>query len=148
MLNRFPPRKQQNGAAAVEMALVVPLLMLIVFGVVDAATALYDYAAINHASRVGARWGTIPTNNATGTAWNISPAITTVGTSNPAEVANAAIANLLISYQSTNSPGTTAVGGGPVGSTLTVTTSYTFKGTFTGAFLSLPMSASTVMISE
>ncbi len=136
----------QKGAAAVEMALVVPLLMLILFGVVDAATALYDYAAINHASRVGARWGTIPTNNPTGTAWSCTT--TATGNTNPCQVSNTAISGLLISYQATSSPSTTASGGGTPGSSLTVTTSYTFKGTFTGAFLTLPISATSIMNNE
>lgn len=146
MKQQLNNRHQQKGASAVEMAMVMPLLLLIVFGVVDAATALYDNAVINHASRVGARWGTIPSNNPTGTAWSCSG--TTTGSTNPCQIANSAIAGLLISYKATTSPSTSASGGGASGSNLTVTTTYTFKGTFTGAFLTLPMSASTVMISE
>ena len=141
-----PPR-QQKGAAAVEMALVLPLLMLILLGMVDAATALYDYSVINHGARVGARWGTIPTNNPTGTAWSCTN-VTTTGTTSPCEVANAAISGLLLSYKATTAPKTSASGGGTSGSTLTVTTSYTFKGTFTGAFLSLPLSATSKMNNE
>ena len=146
MKRTAPQKNRQKGAAAVELALVMPLLLLIVFGVVDAATALYDYAAINHASRVGARWGTIPTNNPDGSAWSCSG--TATGNTDPCEVANAAISGLLISYQSTTAPSTSASGGGTPGATLTVTTTYTFKSTFTGAFLSLPISASTIMINE
>lgn len=146
MTRNHTPAKRQQGAAAVEMALVVPLLMIILFGVVDAATALYDYAAINHASRVGARWGTIPTNNPTGAAWACTT--TTTGSSNPCQVANAAIAGLLISYKPTTSPSTTASGGGTPGATLTVTTTYTFKGAFTGGFISLPISATSQMNNE
>ena len=145
-MNRPRTQYQQRGASAVEMALVLPLLMLIVFGVVDAATALYDYAAINHATRVGARWGTIPTNNPTGTAWACTG--TTTGSSDPCQIANTAISGLLISYKATTSPSTTATGGGTPGATLSVTTTYTFKGTFTGAFLTLPLSATTQMINE
>ncbi len=144
-----PPKRRRahHGAAAVEAALVLPLLLLILFGVVDAATAIYDYAVINHGTRVGARWGTIPSNNPTGTAWACTN-ITATGTTDPCLVANGAITGLLISYKPTNSPSTSASGGGTSGSTLTVTTQYTFKGTFTGAFLSLPISATSQMNNE
>jgi len=140
-------RRFNRGAAAVEAALILPLLLLVLFGVVDAATAIYDYAVINHGTRVGARWGTIPSNNPTGTAWACTN-ITATGTTDPCLVANGAITGLLISYKPTNSPSTSASGGGTSGSTLTVTTQYTFKGTFTGAFLSLPISATSQMNNE
>lgn len=140
-------RRTYRGAAAVEAALVLPLLLLMLFGVVDAATAIYDYAVINHGTRVGARWGTIPTNNPTGNAWTCTN-ITATGTTDPCMVANGAITSLLISYKPTSSPSTSASGGGASGTTLTVTTQYTFKGTFTGAFLSLPISATSRMNNE
>jgi len=54
-------RKHQNqkGAAAVEFALVLPVLLILVFGIVEFSVALYDKAVITNASREGARAGIV-----------------------------------------------------------------------------------------
>jgi len=49
----------QKGAAAVEFALVLPVLLVLVFGIVEFSVALYDKAVITNASREGARAGII-----------------------------------------------------------------------------------------
>lgn len=49
--------KHQNGSNLVEMALVSPLLLLLVFGIVDFSLALYNKAVITNAAREGARAG-------------------------------------------------------------------------------------------
>jgi Flp pilus assembly protein TadG len=49
--------RTQNGASAVEFALVLPLLLLLAFGIIEFSLALYDKAMISHASREGARAG-------------------------------------------------------------------------------------------
>ncbi|NIS71312.1 MAG: pilus assembly protein [Proteobacteria bacterium] len=51
--------KSQNGAAAVEFAIVLPLLILLVFGIIEFSVALYDKAMITNASREGARAGIV-----------------------------------------------------------------------------------------
>jgi len=50
-------RRTQKGASAVEFALVLPLLLLLAFGIIEFSLALYDKAMISHASREGARAG-------------------------------------------------------------------------------------------
>lgn len=52
-------RLPQQGAAAVEFALVLPVLLLILLGIVDFSLALYDKAVITNASREGARAGIV-----------------------------------------------------------------------------------------
>lgn len=47
------------GAAAVEFALVLPLLLLVVFGIAEFGFALYDKAVITNASREAARFGIV-----------------------------------------------------------------------------------------
>lgn len=47
----------ENGASAVEFALVLPLLLLITFGIIEFSVLLYDKAVITNASREGARAG-------------------------------------------------------------------------------------------
>lgn len=47
----------QNGAALVEFAIVLPLLLILVFGVIEFGVMFYDKAVITNASREGARAG-------------------------------------------------------------------------------------------
>jgi Flp pilus assembly protein TadG len=53
-LNRRRPRRD-SGAAAVEMALVLPLLLFVVFGVVDFGRMLNAQLTLTQAAREGAR---------------------------------------------------------------------------------------------
>lgn len=52
-------RKGKKGAALVEFAIVVPLLLLLVFGMIEFGVLLYDKAMITNASREGARAGVV-----------------------------------------------------------------------------------------
>ena len=47
----------ERGANVVEAALVIPLLVIILIGVVDMGRAYYTYISIINAAREGARWG-------------------------------------------------------------------------------------------
>lgn len=47
--------KKQRGAAAVEFALVLPILIVIAFGIIYFAPVFNNYIAITHAARDGAR---------------------------------------------------------------------------------------------
>lgn len=61
-LHRRPGRhhgRNMSGAAAVEFALIFPLLLLVVFGAIEFGTALYDKAVITNASREAARAGVV-----------------------------------------------------------------------------------------
>ena len=51
--------KDRKGASAVEFALVLPLLLLIVFGIVEWGLYLFNKHIITNASRTGARLGII-----------------------------------------------------------------------------------------
>ncbi len=50
-------RKPTRGQGLVEFALVLPLLVLIIFGVLDLGRAFYSLIAITNAAREGARYG-------------------------------------------------------------------------------------------
>jgi Flp pilus assembly protein TadG len=54
-------RKNQKGAALVEFALVLPLLLLLLLGIIEFSLLLYDKAVITNASREGARAGIVYT---------------------------------------------------------------------------------------
>ncbi len=47
----------QKGVAAIEFAIVLPLLMMIVFGIIEFGLLMYDKQVITNASREGARIG-------------------------------------------------------------------------------------------
>jgi len=45
----------QKGGAAIEFAIVLPLLLLLLFGIIEFSLLMYDKAVITNASREGAR---------------------------------------------------------------------------------------------
>lgn len=49
----------QQGAAAVEFAIVLPILIILVFGIIEFSVILFDKAMITNASREGARAGIV-----------------------------------------------------------------------------------------
>lgn len=53
---------RQRGAAVVEFALILPILLILLVGTIDASLALYDKAVITNASREGARAGIVARN--------------------------------------------------------------------------------------
>jgi Flp pilus assembly protein TadG len=56
-------RSADEGAAAVEFALVVPLLLLLVFGIIQFGMTFGQILALNNASRQGARVGVVGLNS-------------------------------------------------------------------------------------
>ena len=50
--------RAERGAVAVEFAIVVPIFLLLVFGIVDFGHAWYMKQIVSNASREGARYGT------------------------------------------------------------------------------------------
>lgn len=50
-------RRSQSGAAAVELALTLPFLLLLVIGVVDYGRAFYTSITVANAARAGAEYG-------------------------------------------------------------------------------------------
>jgi Flp pilus assembly protein TadG len=67
---RYDPRKKgQRGAAVVEFAVVLPLLLVILFGIIEFGFYIYNLHMLTNASREGARVGivaSIPRVPATG----------------------------------------------------------------------------------
>ena len=51
--------KNQRGASAIEFAIVFPLLVLLLFGIIEFSLILYDKVMITNASREGARAGIV-----------------------------------------------------------------------------------------
>lgn len=51
-----------RGSVAVEFALLVPVLFLILFGIINFGVLMYNQAVITNAAREGARWAAIHTS--------------------------------------------------------------------------------------
>lgn len=63
MVMIYHPHKKtinnQEGAAAVELAIILPLLLLFIFGIIEFSLALFNQQVITNAAREGARRGVI-----------------------------------------------------------------------------------------
>lgn len=51
--------RSESGASAVEFALLLPVLMMVLFGIIEFGLALYRQAILTNASREGARLGIV-----------------------------------------------------------------------------------------
>lgn len=51
--------KDEQGASAVEFALVLPILLLLIFGIIEFGLLYHDYLAVTHAAREGARMAAV-----------------------------------------------------------------------------------------
>ena len=118
---------REKGASAVEFALVLPVLMLVLFGIIEFGLTLYDKAIITNASREGARRGIVYVGDTVG----VSPGVVT-------STVDSYVGSYLVSLGSgTGTPSTTITGNcGVPGSSLTVAVSYPYS------FLVLPSFAS------
>ncbi len=139
--------KAQGGVTAVEFALVLPILLLLVFAIFEIGLVLYNKAVITNASREAARYGVVMR----------TPKHTSE------EIEQKALdycRSFLVSLSpSTNSDPNLVVtvpipgAGGSFGQPLTVTVSYTFTGLGLGTLLSpltgpITLTATTVMSNE
>jgi len=59
MMRRLVKKSGQRGAAAIEFAIILPLLVLLIFGMIEFSVLFYDKAMITNASREGARAGIV-----------------------------------------------------------------------------------------
>lgn len=55
--------RDDKGQSLVEFAIILPILMLLVMGIIEFGMMLNSYLAIQNASREGARYGIIGTSN-------------------------------------------------------------------------------------
>ncbi|GAA1735467.1 hypothetical protein GCM10009681_02340 [Luedemannella helvata] len=75
-------RRRDRGAAAVEFALVLPVLLILVFGIIDFGRMLNAKITLTQAAREGARAAAVSTQ-ANGVKWTRDAARNSLGTLNP-----------------------------------------------------------------
>lgn len=126
-------QNSESGVAAVEMAIILPVLFLILFGIINFGTVFYNYIVITNAAREGARWGSIHLAQSEVTnppsICSTSSLTSTAPLDKTCVVTNQHADNLLISYGSSAKPKTTATldtsGEFPL---LSVAITYDYKG--------------------
>jgi Flp pilus assembly protein TadG len=95
-------RGGDRGAAAVEFAIVFPVLMLIVFGIIDFGRALNDQITLTQAAREGARLEALGESNVAqstqSAAGGLSPVTVTITSTCPAGAGPTANAVVNVSY--------------------------------------------------
>src|SRR5574343_146701 len=134
--------RSQGGAAAVEFALLLPVLMTMLMGTLEMGMMLYNKAVLTNATREGARAG-IVLRNPKPSVGEITNVVLQKSQSN------------LISLLPTDAPQVTVLQSSPAAwpNTLQVSAQYTFKGFVIGSVMQALGStwvihASTVMVHE
>jgi Flp pilus assembly protein TadG len=110
----------QKGASAVEFALILPLLMVITFGIIEFGVFLYDQQVLTNASREGARAGIVAS----------SPRVQSTGANSIDSVVQYYCASHLVTFGTTNVPTTTVTGYSPTatfGTDLKVQVNYSYS---------------------
>jgi Flp pilus assembly protein TadG len=57
--NKIPNAQKQKGATLVEFAIILPVFIIIIFGIIEFSLLLYNKGIITHAAREGARVGVV-----------------------------------------------------------------------------------------
>ena len=134
--------RSESGAAAVEFALLLPVLMAMLMGTLEMGLILYDKAVLTNATREGARAGIVLRNP--------KPTVS--------EITNVVLQKSqasLISLLPADAPQVTVLQSSPAAwpNTLQVSAQYTFKGFVISTLMqalgsSWTIHASTVMVNE
>jgi Flp pilus assembly protein TadG len=125
-------RRAERGQAVVEFALIVPILLLIVMGILDFGRVFYTYEALANAAREGARFCALHPGDANGTKARVAgelggrvtpdlaatscPSASTVAAGDPVSVSASATVDLI-----------TPLMGSLVGDPVTITASATMS---------------------
>ena len=64
--------RKQDGATMVEMAIIIPLLVLLIFAIIEFSLVMYNQAMITFAAREGARAGVVWAPTIDGTSYRVS----------------------------------------------------------------------------
>ncbi len=71
-----PEPDSERGQDALEFALITPLLMLLLLGILEFSLMMFSYNSVSNAAREGARYGTVHPTDTTGIANAARPSLT------------------------------------------------------------------------
>ena len=136
-------KRQERSVETIELALILPALLFIVFGIVNFGILFYDYLIVTNAAREGARWASIHSK---------SPACSTsANNTDPCGVAINYMNNYLINFGPVSSIPSVSYTSPNTFSTSdlqTVTVNYPYSGIFMIDTLSQTISSQSVMLHE
>jgi Flp pilus assembly protein TadG len=124
---RFRRRSDRSrGQAVVEFALVIPLFIMLLAGMIDFGIGLYDYMVIIGAARDGARAGSVTCGTVT------TPSCSTATTSRVNTASGGLSPTITVVCATAAVPGTSTQaicnsGGAKEGGSITVTASYSYR---------------------
>ena len=148
---------REGGVAAVEFAFLLPLLLVVLFGIVNFGVYFYDKAVVTNATREGARAGIVAAVSGNGFNGSGCTAVTDGTLSNGADTGRCVAQNYLnnklvtfgtpnLTVTSANTPSTcTAPNVGTNACTLTVTVTYAYASVGYFDLLLPAVTATTVM---
>lgn len=141
--------KVSKGAAMIEFAIILPVLMLILLGTVHYGLFIYDQAVITNAAREGARWGAIHSTASASADCSSSVNPGDLSDPDPCLVANNYAYKNVISLFAEPVITSESVGTGVSGSLVTVTVSFWFTGMgYANLFKSESLHAKSIMYHE
>lgn len=143
--------RTERGASLVEFTLILPLLLLLVFGIIEFGLLMYNKAMLTNASREGARAGIVYNYD------NVNDTIDRLSQTEILQIVNDYCQNYLVTFDSSpnltvsTTPGTTETV--PSGDYITVDVSYRYDFLLVPAFVTglgggLNLLASTTMRAE
>lgn len=124
---RENPSRQSRGIAAVEFALVLPVLLTIIMIIINWGVVIYNQSVITNAAREGARWAAIHNTASTSctNSYSTTPA-------DACQVAYSYAYNHVYSFSGSPSLTVTQTSGGATtGTSQSVTVQYTYVGVAT-----------------
>ncbi|NML32517.1 TadE/TadG family type IV pilus assembly protein [Paraburkholderia antibiotica] len=135
--------RRQRGVAAVEFALVAPMLLLIAIGVAQFGWLLGNYVMVANAASAGARYFASQRGTSTPYSTTQSQVSTSAALLNTSNLSIATAVNgVACSSDSSCATSLTSAGGTPAIGTATVTVTYTFaplfKGSLSGLYAMMP----------
>ncbi len=123
-------RHRQRGQGLVEFALIFPVLILVLFGLIDLGRAVYDFNTLASASRQGVRIAIVNQNGAGAGcvgAGSSTPDTTKLSAHDCAVAAAIAVGNVTVSVTYMDPTDTTTCSPVAVGCLAEVTTTYQFQ---------------------
>jgi Flp pilus assembly protein TadG len=132
-------RSTERGQAVIELALTLPLLLVVVFGIIDFGFMFQRYESVTNAAREGARLGILSDYNATEAQNRAISYLQASGLNGPLRACGAAVVKDSMCAQLTTQTAVPVVGSTPAKTVdqVTVIVEYDHEHSFVGPIMNL-----------